>query len=139
MIDLPSSAGGYVVVKTLHMSLALASVGLFTVRGLGRVAGAAFPLARPLRRLSQAIDTCLLISAIALLVLLGLNPLTTPWLVAKLALLLGYIALGMLALHRARTRAGRVLALVAALTCFAVIVAIARSHDPLIAWRLFAG
>jgi uncharacterized membrane protein SirB2 len=46
-------------------------------------------------------------------------------------LLVAYIVLGTMALRRARTLTGKVLAFAAALTCFVMMFTIARTHDPL--------
>ena len=121
----------YPAVKSLHVGLAITSGTLFAGRGIGVLLGATTPTSRPMRRLAQVIDTTLLAAALLLLVILGLNPVTTPWLAAKLVLLVAYIVLGILALHVARTRARRALAFVGALACFALMFAIARAHDPL--------
>lgn len=121
----------YPAIKSLHVGLAITSGGLFAGRGIGVLMGASMPTSRPLRRLAQVIDTILLAAALLLLVILGLNPVTTPWLAAKLALLVAYIVLGILALHVARTRAGKAAAFVGALACFGSMYAIARTHDPL--------
>ena len=56
---------------------------------------------------------------------LQLNPLSTPWLAAKIAGLLAYIGLGVVALRPQRPPAQRALAWIAALLCFAQIVAVA--------------
>jgi uncharacterized membrane protein SirB2 len=124
-------ADAYPLIKSAHIGLAMASGGLFALRGAGVLAGASLPMAPPVRRLSQVVDTALLVAALLLLSTLQLNPLVTPWLQAKLALLLAYIVFGTLALKRAPSMTGKVLAYVAALACFAMIVAIARTHDPL--------
>lgn len=121
----------YPHIKLAHVSLALASGGLFAVRGAAVILGAAAAMHAPVRYLSYAIDTALLIAALALLATLHLNPFTTPWLAVKLAFLVAYILLGSLALKRARTRERRVLAFGAALLCFAMMYSIARTHDPL--------
>jgi len=121
----------YPVAKALHVGLAITSGGLFAGRGIGVLMGAAMPTSRPMRRLAQVIDTALLAAALLLLAILGLNPVTTPWLATKLALLVAYIVLGILALRVARTRAGKAVAFVGALTCFVLMFTIARTHDPL--------
>lgn len=120
----------YPWVKTIHVSLAICSGSLFTVRGLGVLWGSPLPLAPRVRHLSQLVDTGLLLAALVLLALLQLNPFATPWLQAKLGLLVAYIVLGMYALHRAPTRMWRALAFAGALACFASIVLIAVAHDP---------
>jgi uncharacterized membrane protein SirB2 len=124
-------AEAYPLIKASHLGLAMASGGLFACRGVGVLLGAALPMAAPVRLLSQVLDTALLVAALLLLASLQLNPFTTPWLQAKLLLLLAYIVFGSLALKRAPSRGGKCLALLAALTCFAMIVGIARTHDPL--------
>jgi uncharacterized membrane protein SirB2 len=125
-----SLADFYPLIKATHVGLALLSGGLFAGRGLGVLWGSGAPMEPRWRRLSQAIDTALLGAALMLLAILGLNPFATPWLLTKLSLLVAYIVLGTLALRRAPTRAGKALAYVAALVCFAAMVAIARAHDP---------
>lgn len=129
-------AESYPAIKALHVGLVLLSGGLFAGRGIGVLLGATMPTSRPMRRAAQAIDTALLGAALLLLAILGLNPFTTPWLAAKLVLLVGYIALGILALHGARSPAVRALAFTGALACFVLMVAIARTHDPLGPLRL---
>lgn len=121
----------YSVVKTMHIGLVLASGSLFVLRGLAVLLGHSVAMRAPVRYLSYAIDSALLAAALALLAMLHLNPFTTPWLAAKLALLVAYIVLGSLALRRAHTLPRRALAFTAALLCFAAMYSIARRHDPL--------
>lgn len=121
----------YPLIKAAHVGLAMLSGGLFAGRGVGVLMGATMPMSTPVRRLSQVIDTCLLAAAVLLLATLQLNPLATPWLLAKLMMLVAYIVFGTLALRRAPTQAGKALTFSAALTCFAMIFTIARTHDPL--------
>lgn len=120
----------YLYIKLAHIGLVLGSGALFAVRGLMLQLGMRWPMAKPVRRLSIVIDTCLLISAILLLVILHLNPVETAWVATKIILLLVYIVLGVLALHRARTRRKRLIAYLAALAVFAFIYSVARAHHP---------
>lgn len=121
----------YPLIKATHIGLALLSGGLFAGRGLGVLLGAAAAMSPAVQRASQVIDTALLAAALLLLATLKLNPFATPWLLTKLLLLVAYIVLGTLALRRAPTRQGKLLAFLAALLCFAMMVTIARTHDPL--------
>lgn len=121
----------YLPIKAAHVGLALLSGGLFAGRGVGVLLGAAAPMAPSVRRWSQAIDTALLVAALSLLAVLRLNPFATPWLLAKLSLLVAYIVFGSLALRRAPTRATQALAFTAALLCFVVMLVTARTRDPL--------
>ena len=86
---------------------------------------------RLIRVTPHIIDTIFLLSGIALLVMLSLNPLTQSWLVAKFAGLLAYIVLGMIALRRGPTLAGRRMAFVGALAVYAYIVGVALARSPL--------
>ncbi|MFN3844029.1 MAG: SirB2 family protein [Rehaibacterium terrae] len=121
----------YLQIKHAHIGLVLLSGGLFALRGTAALAGMRWPLAAPVRYLSYTIDTALLTAALMLLVVLRLNPFATGWLVVKLLLLAAYIVLGVLALKRARTRAGRALCLAAALAAFGFMYSVARAHHPL--------
>lgn len=120
----------YLAIKHLHIGAVLASVTVFSLRGMAMLAGSPLALARPVRWLSHGIDTVLLLAALMLLAMLHLNPFTTPWLAMKLVLLLAYIGLGTLALRRGRTRARRALWLLAALAVFAFMYGVARRHHP---------
>ena len=70
-----------------------------------------------------------LIAAILLLIALKINPITTPWVSAKLILLICYIVLGSIALKRGRTKLARSIAYFCALAVFIEIYTIARKHD----------
>lgn len=131
-----SLAEFYPLIKATHVGLALLSGALFAGRGVGVLLGTIGPMALPVRRLSQAIDTALLAAALLLLSILRLNPFATPWLLVKLTLLVAYIVFGTLALRRAPTRAGKALAFAVAWCCFVVMAAIARTHDPLAVLRI---
>jgi uncharacterized membrane protein SirB2 len=121
----------YPALKSTHVALATASIGLFVVRGVGVQTGAAWPLHDLLRRGSMLLDTALLAAGVALWATLGLSLAQAPWLAAKLALIVLYVVLGALALRRARTRRGRAVAFAAALACAAAIVGVALAHHPL--------
>ena len=98
----------YATLKLVHQGAVTLSIAGFFARGLGSLAGAAWVRGRAARTLPHVVDTVLLASAIGLAWLLQLNPLTTPWLAAKIAGLLAYIGLGMVALRpRPAARAAR--------------------------------
>jgi uncharacterized membrane protein SirB2 len=120
----------YPQIKLVHVVAVFASGGLFALRGAAVQLGAAWAMAAPLRYLSYTIDTVLLTAALMLLTILKIQPLAHPWLLMKLGLLVVYIALGTLALKRARSRGARFAAWGAALLVFGMIITIARAHDP---------
>jgi uncharacterized membrane protein SirB2 len=124
----------YPQIKSAHVALVVASGTLFSLRGAAVLAQKDWPLRKPWRVASVAIDTLLLGAGIALWSLLALQPLRDAWLGSKLLLLVVYIALGTLALKRAHR-----LAYVAAIACYLFMASVARLHDPLGALRtLFA-
>lgn len=120
----------YVQILLVHVGCVALSGTLFAVRGLMRIADLPGANTLALRRMSYLIDSTLLGAAILLTVIVREYPLVDGWLTTKVLLLLLYIGLGTMALRRARTRAGRVAAYVAALLTFACIVGVAIAHDP---------
>ncbi|MDO9074275.1 MAG: SirB2 family protein [Rubrivivax sp.] len=120
----------YITLRQLHVGFVTASGSLFALRAFATLAGARWPLSRPARVASWAIDTGLLSAGALLWAALQLNPVVQAWLGAKLLLLLVYIGLGTMALRRARTPLGRLAWTLAALVCFAWIVGTAIAHDP---------
>jgi len=121
----------YASVKLIHQGTVALSIAGFFARGVASLAGAAWVRGRAARTLPHLVDSVLLGSAVALAWMLRLNPLDTPWLAAKIAGLLAYIGLGMVALQPTRPRALRAAAWIAALASFAQIVAIAITKSPL--------
>jgi uncharacterized membrane protein SirB2 len=110
---------GYLTLKLLHVGFALLSLGGFLLRGVLMLRGSAL-LAHPLTRRLPHINDTLLFGFGLLLLWQGPWSLAgAGWLQLKLLLLLVYIALGFVALHRGRFRRGtRLAALVAALAVF---------------------
>lgn len=115
----------------LHITLVTLSVSLFALRGLGVLAGQAWPMAGWARGLAPVIDSLLLLAGGTLWWLLQLNPTQNHWLLAKLVLLIVYIVLGTLALKRAPTRGAKALCFVAALALVGFMASIAMARHPL--------
>lgn len=114
--------------KHLHVSMALLSIAGFVLRGLWAWRAPGLLRRRPVRIVPHVIDTVLLASAIGLLFAYGWNPLDHGWLLAKIGLLLAYIALGLAALKPWFPGPLRAGAFAAAVAVFAWIVLIARAH-----------
>ncbi|GHB97663.1 SirB2 family protein [Thermomonas carbonis] len=121
----------YPQIKQFHIALALLSGSLFALRGGFALGGARWPQALPVKWLSYAIDTALLTAALMLLTILPWAMFANGWLLAKIALLVAYVVLGVLAMRPGRTQRGRATCYVAALLVFASVYAIARAHHPL--------
>jgi len=119
----------YPKLKASHAGFAMLTIMVFTIRGLGVLAGMQWPMKTWLRVGSMVIDTLLLATAVALLVAMQFSMLSMPWLQLKLVLLVAYVALGVFALKRASTRSGKALAFAAALLCFAHMYGMARTKD----------
>ena len=122
----------YLVIKHIHISLALLSGALFMLRGIWALAvSGQTALQRRINRLSYCVDSALLIAAVLLLASLGFAPLAVAWLQVKLLLLLVYVLFGVLAFRAKYTMPVRYLAFVAALICYAGMYYSARLHQPL--------
>ncbi|HET7863260.1 MAG TPA: SirB2 family protein [Burkholderiaceae bacterium] len=121
----------YFTVKTLHQTAVALSFTGFFARGCGALLGATWVRSRAAKTVPHVVDTVLLASAITLAWMLQLNPLSTPWLLAKIVALLVYIVLGAVALREGRSRPARAAAWVAALLTFGYIVSVAITKSPL--------
>lgn len=119
----------YLWLKQAHIGLVVLSLTGFALRGLAVQFGARWPLRPGVRRASVVVDSLLLAAGLALWA--HLDWAAMGWLFAKFGWLLAYIALGALALGRARSRGGRGICLLLALLCAAQLVATARAHHPL--------
>ncbi len=120
----------YAQIKFVHVAAVIASGSVFALRGLLMLAGSRFANHAALRYLSYAIDSTLLTAALMLVAILHQYPFVQAWLTVKVLLLVVYIALGVFALRRGRTRAHRAGFFVAALAVFAFIIGVAIAHDP---------
>ena len=114
----------------VHIAAILSSGALFFLRGASALAGMRWPMAAPVRYLSYTIDTVLLTAAMMLLTILPGALFANGWLLVKVALVVAYIVLGILAMRSPRTGM-RIAMFVSALLTYAQIYAIARAHHPL--------
>ena len=128
---MPEFAVWYLPLKSAHVGLVLASGVLFALRGALVLAGQNWAMAKPWRIFSYGIDTLLLAAGVTLWGGLSLDPISTPWLGAKLLLLVLYIVLGSLALKRARAAAARRASYTGALMVYLFMASVALSHHPL--------
>jgi len=116
--------------KQLHVSCAALSFTGFFVRGLWMSQQSPRLQQRWVKTLPHIIDGLLLGSAIALAFGYQLSPLQQPWLACKIAALLLYIGLGMIALRVGRSLQSRALAWVLAMMTFVHIVGAAITKSP---------
>ena len=115
-------------------SVALGAVVLsltgFFIRGAASLAGAGWVRGRPARTLPHVVDTVLLASAVVLAWMLRLHPGNADWILAKVAGLVVYVLLGIVALRPGRSRRVRAAAWIAALVTALWIVSVALTKSP---------
>ena len=121
----------YFVLKLIHQSAVALSLSGFFVRGAASLSGARWVNSRMAKTLPHVIDSVLLLSALMLAWVLGLTPLNSPWLAAKIVGLIVYVGLGVVALRPGRSWAVRATAWVAALTTAGWIVSVAMTKSAL--------
>ena len=86
---------------------------------------------RAVRISPHVIDTLLLLSAMSLIFETGYYPLSHSWVLTKIIVLVLYIAFGVMALRKGRTRIVKALFLTLAILAFGMMVSIALTHHPL--------
>lgn len=121
----------YMFVKHVHVGCVALSYAGFFARGLLMIGGAPLLKAGWMRIAPHVVDTVLLASAIALVVVSRQYPFVESWLTAKIVALILYIGLGTIALRRGRTMRGRISAWIAAQIVFLYMVAVAVTRSAL--------
>ena len=81
--------------------------------------------------LPHIVDTIFLLSGVAMVWLLHLDPFSQAWLTAKFSGLIAYVLLGTIAIKRGKTMQIRLIALVGAVSAFAYIAGVAVTKSPL--------
>ena len=118
------------ITKSIHIIFAILSISGFFIRGIWMQQESSLLQAKLTRVLPHVIDSVLLVSAIVLAYQYSLNPLTTPWLMAKIIALLLYIGVGTVAIKRGKNKQQRLIAWIGALFIYAYIVMVAVSKSP---------
>jgi uncharacterized membrane protein SirB2 len=121
----------YLPIKNVHIVTVLLSGSLFILRALLVLNGKTWAMSSPLRYLSYSIDTVLLTAALMLATMLPGAVFANGWLTVKLLLLVVYVVLGSFALKRGRTLKNRWLFFIAAVSVYAFMLSVARTHQPL--------
>ncbi len=126
----------YLFLKTLHVSCVLATIAGFVLRGYWTLSGSTMLRYRVVRIAPHVIDTLLLASGIALIVELHFGVMRESWLPAKIAGIVVYILLGLVAIRLGRTQRAQALAYVAAIAVFAYVAGNAVAKSPA-SWLAF--
>ncbi|WP_320827003.1 SirB2 family protein [Reinekea sp.] len=120
----------YLLIKNIHMTLAMLSIIGFIVRGPLAIHQHALMQQKWLRILPHIVDTFLLLAAIYLAWTLSLHPLNNAWLLAKVIALVVYIGLGAMVIKRRGSVTRQWLTYGAAIGVFAYILAVAITKNP---------
>ena len=130
----------YPQIKAVHVGAVALSGAVFAARVALALAGRTrAAMAGPVRYASYAIDTVLLTAAVMLVAILPAALFANHWLAVKLALVVAYVGLGIVAMRRAASgRRGAGPWYLAALAAFAAVVGVALAHHPLGWLRGFA-
>lgn len=115
----------YTFIKIVHMSFAMISILGFLGRGILKINESPIVEKKLVKVLPHVIDTVLLVSAIALVVMSGQYPWVAPWVGAKVLGLIVYIGLGVVVMRTAKTRQTRIIAFALALVTAAYILMVA--------------
>lgn len=117
----------YVIFKHLHMTAVVLSGLLFMVRGLWLLQGSTQLQAKWVKITPHVIDTLLLFSAIAMLVVAQQFP---AWVHVKITLLIVYIGLGLMAFKKAKTQGQKLTFLLAAVAVYVFLISVALAKSP---------
>ena len=118
----------YLILKHLHLTAVALSGLFFLVRGVWLMQSPERLQAKWVRISPHIIDTVLLLSAIGMLVSAGMFP---AWVHVKIALLVVYIGLGVMAFRKAKTSGQKAGFLLAAIAVYLFIVSVAITKSPL--------
>lgn len=116
----------YLIARHVHQTAVGITLLLFLLRGAWMLRHSPLLQRRWVRIVPHLNDSVLLAAALYMTATIGLQP----WIVAKLAALVIYILLGIVALRRGRTLALRTAAFAAALVVLGYIVAVAITKAP---------
>lgn len=109
----------YPAIKHVHMLLAVISILFFLFKSGLRFAGAPLLNNKPIKIVPHVNNGLLILCGIFLTLMAGINPFTNLWLLAKLVLLLGYIACGVFVIKWNGGNALRAVGVLIGLVCFA--------------------
>ncbi|MEW6133550.1 MAG: SirB2 family protein [Pseudomonadota bacterium] len=115
----------YPILLALHRLTVVISITLFALRGAWRMLDSPMNAKKWVKVVPHVNDTLLLLAAIGMLVVAGLNPMEHGWIMAKIIGLIIYIVLGTVAIKRGKSAMQRNLAFVGALAVFGYIAMVA--------------
>ncbi len=120
----------YLAFKHLHLTLVALTVLIFLLRAAFVIVWPAGVRKRWMKIIAHAVDGLLIISAIALLVVMQMNPIHVDWVLAKIIALLAYIGFSVYAFKTAPTLPTRLVGVVLAGATLAYIALVAVRRTP---------
>jgi uncharacterized membrane protein SirB2 len=126
----------YLIIKNIHVTFATLTIVGFLLRAYWKASGSRLHRIRATKIVPHTIDALFLATGIWLIMMLDMNPLQHPWLLAKFAAIFAYVGLGMVAFRFGRTPHIRSLAFVGAVASFAFVVGAALIKSPM-SWLAF--
>jgi len=115
--------------KHMHMTLALLSIALLTLRFAWTLMGSVKLEKKWVKITPHVIDTLLLLLGVGMAVKLSINPLEQLWLGEKLLAILAYIFTGFYALKLAKTRMMQIIGFLGAVGWFMLIARVAMTKQ----------
>ena len=115
--------------KHLHMTIAVISIALFTLRFIWLLLGSENLNKKWVKIAPHIIDTLLLLLGVVMAVKLAINPFEQLWLAEKIMAIIAYIFTGYYTLKLARNNMFRVIGYLGALGWFLLVVRIAMTKQ----------
>jgi len=119
------------MLKHLHMTIAIISVALLTLRFIWLLLGSNKLQQKWVKILPHIVDTILLALGIALAIQLSINPFEQYWFAEKLLAVIAYILTGYYTLKIARNRMMQIIGYLGAIGWVMLIVRLAITKTPL--------
>ncbi len=120
----------YMAFKHLHLTLAALTVLIFLVRAVFVLVWPAGVRKRWMKIAAHAVDGLLILSAIALLFVMKMNPIHVDWVLAKIVALVAYIGFSVYAFKTAPTLPTRLVGVLLAGATLAYIAMVAVRRTP---------
>ncbi len=117
--------------KHLHMTLAIVSIGLFTLRFIWMLVNSQQLQKKWVKITPHIVDTFLLVLGIIMAVQLYINPLEQYWLAEKLLAVAAYIFTGYYTLKLARNKTMQIIGYIGAMGWVMLIVRLAMTREAL--------
>jgi len=117
--------------KHLHMTLAVLSISLFTLRFIWTLANSSRLQAKWVKIAPHIIDALLLTFGVVMAIQFSINPIENLWLGEKLLAVVAYIFTGYFTLKLARNKPMQIIGYLGAMGWVMLIIRLAMTREPL--------